>query len=554
MKQIYTLIIFLSLQTVLFAQQWEWANAVGGTGTDLGKSVSVDPDGNVYVAGDFTSPTLQFGQTTLVNTSFATDIFLAKYDPNGNVLWAVQANGSAHDYVRGLKTDVLGNAYVTGYYGSSSLTFGNQTIQNSGSPNGDLYLAKYDPNGNILWVRNSEGSSNSDGARAVETVATAGAVIGGPFQSSSITFDTIVLNNVSAPDQDGYIAAIDSTGDVDWAMRYGGNEHDRTNGLSADAAGNIYAVGVFESNQMSFSGSTLTNAGNGTYDMFLSKFDNSGNVQWVHRFGGIGHDHANSVDADLFGYVYVAGYFESQTIDFGNITLTNPTFPDANQFLIKCRVSDGEVVWAKTVSNTTGDNSIQSVVSHKNAFVYTTGYFEGATIDFGNSSLTNASPNQKQVFVAEYDTLGNLNWVKGVSGTSDDIGNSVDIDNIQSIYVTGQFQSASCQFESHAIINSNAGVDDVFVAKIQTSVGIIDYSQSDFISLYPNPTTSTITLQTETPLNQAWLTDLTGRRLMPLLPNVTQWKADLSALPHGMYLVEVFTEEGKRGVRKVVRE
>ncbi len=77
--------------------------------------------------------------------------------------------------------------------------------------------------------------------------------------------------------------------------------------------------------------------------------------------------------------------------------------------------------------------------------------------------------------------------------------------------------------------------------------------EHDFI-VYPNPTTSTITLKTETPLRQAWLTDLTGRKLMPLQPIGAQWQADLSQLPSGMYLIDVLTQEGRRGVKKVVRE
>jgi len=84
------------------------------------------------------------------------------------------------------------------------------------------------------------------------------------------------------------------------------------------------------------------------------------------------------------------------------------------------------------------------------------------------------------------------------------------------------------------------------------SIGSVD-EEYEF-NTYPNPTTSTITLQTETPLSQAWLTDLTGRRLMPLQPNGTQWQADLSPLPSGMYLIDVLTQEGRRGVKKVVRE
>ncbi len=96
---------------------------------------------------------------------------------------------------------------------------------------------------------------------------------------------------------------------------------------------------------------------------------------------------------------------------------------------------------------------------------------------------------------------------------------------------------------------------DALVARYDIpTTGVIDLNRVKDFEVYPNPTTSTITLQTETPLSQAWLTELTGRRLMPLQPNGTQWQADLSQLPSGMYLIDVLTQEGRRGVKKVVRE
>jgi len=111
---------------------------------------------------------------------------------------------------------------------------------------------------------------------------------------------------------------------------------------------------------------------------------------------------------------------------------------------------------------------------------------------------------------------------------------------------------------SYGCFESNWDVHNNFMQSEWCNFGSfvngVDEQNLTTLILYPNPTTSTITLQTETPLSQAWLTDLTGRRLMPLQLNGTQWQADLSQLPSGMYLINVLTEEGRRGVKKVVRE
>lgn len=97
------------------------------------------------------------------------------------------------------------------------------------------------------------------------------------------------------------------------------------------------------------------------------------------------------------------------------------------------------------------------------------------------------------------------------------------------------------------------GTNGLIMAKFNVFSSVNDKYENRILSIYPNPTTSTITLQTETLLSQAWLTDLAGRRLMPLQSNGTQWQADLSALPAGIYLIEAMTQDGARAVKKVVR-
>lgn len=90
------------------------------------------------------------------------------------------------------------------------------------------------------------------------------------------------------------------------------------------------------------------------------------------------------------------------------------------------------------------------------------------------------------------------------------------------------------------IINNTTGIEDVMLA--------------NSLNLFPNPTNAALTLQTETELSQVWLTDLRGRKLLPLQCIGSQWHADLTILPAGIYLLEALTKEGTRGVRKVVKQ
>src|SRR5436190_20577711 len=97
-----TLLLILSLQFLNFnssaqAPNWLWAYNAGGANDDMGISIAIDNSGNSYVTGYFGSPSITFGSTTLTNAGNY-DIFIVKYSPTGNVLWAKSVGGSGHDY------------------------------------------------------------------------------------------------------------------------------------------------------------------------------------------------------------------------------------------------------------------------------------------------------------------------------------------------------------------------------------------------------------------------------------------------------------------------
>jgi hypothetical protein len=120
-----------------------WAKSAGGGDWDVGHSISTDSFGNIFVTGFFGSSSITFGTTTLVNASGPPyyDIFVTSYDALGNVFWGKSAGGSNYDFGHGISTDSFGNVLVTGFFRSSSITFGTTTLTNSGSyPN--IFTAK----------------------------------------------------------------------------------------------------------------------------------------------------------------------------------------------------------------------------------------------------------------------------------------------------------------------------------------------------------------------------------------------------------------------------
>jgi hypothetical protein len=306
-----------------------WAKSSGGTSYEYGNSISTDSNGNVLVTGYFDSPSITFGTTTLTNSGSSTDIFIVKYDANGNILWAKSAGGTNLDGGYGVSTDANGNVFVAGIFLSPSINFGSTTLTNVSSGNADIFVVKYDANGNVLWAKKAGGTAY-DRVTGISVDVNGNVLITGYFNSSSIAFGTTTLTNIDimGTTPDIFVVKYDSNGNLIWAKSAGGTggmSFDEGNAISTDVNGNVLVTGRFGSSSLTFGTTTLTNADNtgNTADIFVVKFNQNGNVVWAKSIGGSNGDIGNSIAADASGNVLVTGPFYSPSITFGTTTLIN---------------------------------------------------------------------------------------------------------------------------------------------------------------------------------------------------------------------------------------
>ena len=121
---VFTL-LFLSLETG-YAQNPFWMRNAGGLGADGGNDISIDRLGNTYTTGYFNN-SAYFGSNISLLSSGVSDVFLTKMDNSGNFVWAVKAGGTGADRGLAIKTDSLGNCYITGYFNGTAI-FGNAAL------------------------------------------------------------------------------------------------------------------------------------------------------------------------------------------------------------------------------------------------------------------------------------------------------------------------------------------------------------------------------------------------------------------------------------------
>lgn len=416
----------------------------------MGQSIACDPSGNILVTGSFAG-TNTLGSTALISAGLS-DMFLAKYDSAGNLLWARRAGGASYDEGRGVATDGAGNAYVTGLF-QGVASFGNSNLTSSGQS--DVFVAKYDPAGTLAWVQRA-GGNDFDESHAIVLDAATNIYLTGYFDANA-TFGGILLRNNSGS-SDVFVAKTDSRGVFLWARQAGGNGEDIGAAVVSDGT-NIYVTGCFETSATFGSTNLTSNGTTGAKDVFLAAYDATGTLRWVQQAGGAGDDCGHALALDSSGTIYMTGEFLSPAA-FGT---TNLVGSGKDIFLAKYGPT-GNLGWVRKAggnNNIYGDSG-QGVQVDRAGSVYVAGYFSG-TASFGVTNL--ASSGFDDLFVAKYDTSGQAQWVRKAGGGNLDVAYALALDAATNIYLTGFFYGTAAFGWTNL---TSSGFEDLFVLKLGT--------------------------------------------------------------------------------------
>jgi len=319
--------------------------------------------------------------------------------------------------------------------------------------------------------------------------------------------------------------------------------------VAVDAAGNSYVVGWYDSPTITFGSITLTNNDNtgNSDDLFFVKYDVNGNVVWAKGAGGAGSDDAQSIAVDGSGNIYITGWFSSPTLTIGSTTLINGGLRDI--FLVKYD-ANGNIIWAKGAGGT-GSEDAQSITVDGSGNIYVVGWFNSPTFILGTTTLTNTG--SIDLFLVKYDANGNVIWAKGAIGMYDDGATSVAVDGSGNTYVAGVFRGPTLIFGSTTLtVMNTAGDYDVFLAKSGSTSGMYELSNSLSISVFPNPATNILTIETPN-MASIEILNIQGQQIKTIAASNNKTTFDISSFTSGMYLVKVKTETGIE-VKKFVKE
>jgi len=434
-------IIFNLLSVMSLAQSpdWMWVETAASSGADFGNDIATDQVGDFYTVGSFGPPSITFGSFTLTNQGYG-DNFLVKYSSNGSVLWAKSSGGAQYEQVTSVKVDHAGNVIITGYFYSSSIDIDGVVLNNSGDK--DIFVAKFNTNGLLLWARRFGGAlldeprdlevDNNDNiylAGSFESytlnfgiamlvtngdydafllkmnpsgnpvwVKHAGGVdrdqafavtydhhgniyCSGSFQSPTFDFGGGALNNQG--NWDLYLVKFDTSGTYNWMESFGGPGFEIARSLVSDNSGFVYMAGMFSSDTLTDGNFNLY--GSGLSDIFIMKVDDFGIVQWANSTQGSNDENLYSIDINNNGEVIISGGSSSPFFTAGNDTISNMGFLDG---IVSCIDANGNFKWVKSF----GGNDYEecyAVTYDPNGYVYLCGRFDSPICSIGTYNLVN---------------------------------------------------------------------------------------------------------------------------------------------------------------------
>ena len=422
-----------------------WAESAGGTGVDQGYGIAALADGSSLVTGRFQF-TATFGagednETSLTAPAWPVNLFLAKYNSDGTLAWAVSAGGDTSTEGHAVATLADGSALVTGQFAGTA-TFGagegNETPLTSAGQN-DLFVAKYNSDGTLAWATQAGGTDNADAnGKGIAALTDGSSLVTGAFWND-VTFGAGEANETtlsSAGDWDIFVAKYDPDGDLVWAMRSGGNRSAEGEDIVALADGSSLITGNFEGVATFGPGDpNETILDSGDYpDILVAKYNSDGTLEWATHAGGDDYDYGRGIAVLPNGRSIVTGDFESTaTFGAGETNETSLTTSANRDFFLAEYNDDGTLRWARRAGGTGTDGAYgYGVAALDDGTSVATGTYRGESVQepggvvFGpgednETGLT--SVGGYDVFAAKFDgpTLYSISGTVSLVGTTADV-------------------------------------------------------------------------------------------------------------------------------------
>lgn len=543
-----------------------WVRKLQCTGLFYPTCINVDAAGDVVLCGFYTNvldanPGPASYNMGAVGNGYSS--FIIKLNNVGNFVWANTFGAWGYScFFNKIVADANNNIHVTGVSiptgGGPGIDFnpgqGVDTITSTIGVGPAAVLIKFDPFGNLVWVRGFIGLGGNIGAVPL-AVDKFGNVYSAGYFTGTVDFDPGINNfyMVSTANglEDVFVSKLDALGNFVWAKAIKGTMENIASGLALDTVCNVFVAGYFRGITDFDPGlSTASVASNGGSDFCLTKLDSSGNFIWNKTVGGPGHDECFDLILDNSDKILVAGYFNG-TVDFdpgpGIVNMT--TLSPFRSCILKLDIA-GNFVWVKSIDgiNTVSNSFGGSLNCDLYGNIYATGGYQNTVDlnpDFGTLNVTSAGTSD--VYILKLGSC-NVNVEAGsdimiCAGESALLStNGVYAYNWSSgIPLTPSIVVNPSVTTSYALTGSLS--DDCFaVDSVSVIVDICtnnpENKQNEYsINVYPNPNQGQFYITT-TEIQQVLIINSIGQLIEKIvLDEKNEFKGLISGLSRGIYFI-----------------
>lgn len=551
---LFCVIFLLSSSQFLFAQNWDWTLREGGQNSESANATAFDSKGNVYVIGAFEGEITLNDKKMKLKSKGGKDIFLAKYDTKGKLVWAKRAGGTGSDIGYGVAINSKDEVCITGHF-SLEADFDYQSLTNE-TDFTSVFVAKYSSEGDIRWAREIE-------LTTIQKQGSEGRGIACDENNNIFVTGAIYIKRNTENvflETDGLdmfiVKCFDSGGFWNEMKHMGGNlANDTGYGITVDK-NNVYFTGIYKGKVKLFGKEMGTNSS--STNGFLAAFDTTLNAKWIKDFGGQSeYNHAWAVDTDSKGNIYMAGRIEAGSTLDGTAIYT----VGKSDILLTKYDKEGNLLWFRLAGGAGWDVAHALTITEKDE-IYIAGIFEGKA-SFG--SKTFYSNGGWDAFVALYDTEGNAKEAYQVGASENEAFYGLNSSKEGKLALVGRSESYSLSINGKTL--STKGNSDALIFAMtnsknttttsdtkNTTTNLDDDEIKNFTPLiYPNPTNGKLTIRFEEPIKENLtlrIYDRIGKFVEEYKINITETDVSkneislsLSYLPQGVYLLKINTDK-----------
>jgi hypothetical protein len=365
-----------------------WAYGITGEGDESISNIELDQFGNIYVTGSFYEDidVSMRSESHVFHSAGQTDMFVCKYSPDGDLIWAHQLGNYKYNFAYGFELDEEANLYISGYF-SRSMDFDpgtDSTILECVDNYTDIFVLKLNKEGDFVWVKQLKGSLG-DFNRTLHLDSENNILLAGNFRGE-LDFDPGdgVYQLTSNGEDDMYLCKLDQNGSFIWAHSFG-KEHDEfMYHINTDSHDDVFVLGSYSFHTNLNTGPEEYLIESQAYTGFIAKYSKDGDFQWGRNIGEGENSKA------IFSRIKFDS--EDNIYGIGNLSGEIDVDPSENEYILSVGFgvedilimglsSEGDLYWAKTFGRTSSQEYGQDLLLDQEGSIISCGYFQGG-VDF----------------------------------------------------------------------------------------------------------------------------------------------------------------------------